>query len=123
MYQSSGATIWRLAIPALSNTPDKRSNKAFLPPNASRARALASDCSTTCGGTVVASERRLHWSIECEPSDWFQFTNAEPAEGSNKRLARPGASGPARSRSAGDQPGRLLAVRPIRAPEAGDIIL
>ena len=42
MYQSCGATMWRLAIPALSNTPERRSNSAFLPPNASRARAFAS---------------------------------------------------------------------------------
>src|SRR5256885_9162662 len=58
MYQSGGATMWRLAIPALSNTPARRSNNSFLPPNASRARTLASCCSTTCGGTAVASESR-----------------------------------------------------------------
>src|SRR5689334_23071428 len=58
MYQSGGATIWRLAIPALSNTPARRSNNAFLPPKASRARALASYCSTTCGGTAVERESK-----------------------------------------------------------------
>src|SRR3954453_7315948 len=58
MYQSGGATMWRLAIPALSNTPARRSNNAFFPPNASRARALASCCSTTIGGTAVASESK-----------------------------------------------------------------
>src|SRR3954454_17205421 len=46
-------------MPALSKTPERRSNSAFLP-NASRASALASACSITCGGTAVASERRLH---------------------------------------------------------------
>src|SRR5205807_10146529 len=55
MYQSWGATMWRLAIPALSNTPASRSNRALLPPNASRARTFASCCSTTIGGTAVAS--------------------------------------------------------------------
>src|SRR5689334_13534349 len=60
MYQFCGATMWRRAMPALSNTPDRRSNRAFLPPNASRARIFASDCSTTNGGTAVARESRLH---------------------------------------------------------------
>src|SRR4051812_21673758 len=53
-------------MPALSNTPERRSKSAFLPPNASRARALASACSTTCGGTAVASESKLQgrmWTI------------------------------------------------------------
>ena len=54
-----GATRWRRAIPALSNTPDSRSNSALLPPNARRPRSLASPCSTTCGGTAVASDSRL----------------------------------------------------------------
>src|SRR5438046_1705944 len=58
MYQSCGATMWRLAMPALSNTPARRSNRALLPPNASRARAFASCCSTTVGGTAVASESK-----------------------------------------------------------------
>ena len=48
---------WR--SPALSNTPDSRSNRPFRPPKASRASALASDCSITCGGTAVASESKL----------------------------------------------------------------
>ena len=51
--------MWRLAMPALSKTPARRSNSAFLPPNASRARAFASDWVMTCGGTAVASDRRL----------------------------------------------------------------
>ena len=62
-YQSGGATMWRRAIPALSNTPDSRSNRAFLPPNASRPSSLASACSMTCGGTAVASESKLQGCI------------------------------------------------------------
>src|SRR3954449_5883844 len=62
MYQSSGATMWRLEMPALSNTLESRSNRAFLP-KASRAQALASACSTTCGGTAVASESREQGAI------------------------------------------------------------
>ena len=58
-YQSCGATMWRRAMPALSNTPDRRSNRALLPPNASRARTFATSCSMTCGGTAVASESKL----------------------------------------------------------------
>src|SRR5437879_11696211 len=58
MYQSCGATMWRRAIPALSNTPASRSNRALLPPNASRARTFASCCSTKIGGTAVASESK-----------------------------------------------------------------
>src|SRR5678815_4081738 len=58
MYQSAGATMWRLAMPALSKTPDRRSNRAFLP-NASLASSLASDWATVCGGTAVATESRL----------------------------------------------------------------
>src|SRR5436305_10257211 len=63
MYQSCGATMWRRAMPALSNTPASRSNNALFPPNASRARLLASCCSITCGGTAVASESKLQGCI------------------------------------------------------------
>ena len=58
-YQSGGATRWRLSMPALSNTPARRSNKAFA---AERARGRAPwprPGEMTCGGTAVASERRL----------------------------------------------------------------
>src|SRR5206468_12728976 len=50
-------------MPALSNTVERRSNRARLPPKASRARALAADCSMTCGGTAVASESKLQGCI------------------------------------------------------------
>ena len=56
--------MWRRAMPALSNTPERRSNSAFLPPNASRAQALASVCSTMCGGTAVLTESKLHGVIK-----------------------------------------------------------
>ena len=45
------------------NTPERRSNKAFLPPNASRARAFTSACSTMNGGTDVASESKLQGRV------------------------------------------------------------
>jgi hypothetical protein len=73
MYQSCGATMCLLAIPALSNTPESRSNRAFLPPNASRARIYASDCSMTCGGTAVASESKLQGRMRTFP---LKATNA-----------------------------------------------
>src|SRR5690242_20595444 len=46
-------------MPALSKTPERRSNKAFLPPKASRAHAFASCCAIVPLGTAVANERRL----------------------------------------------------------------
>ena len=74
--------MWRLEIPALSNTPESRSNNAFLPPNASLARAFASCCSTTCVGTAVASESKLQgrmWGLsECVTANpWFTVSGME----------------------------------------------
>ena len=63
-YQSCGATMWRLAMPALSNTRRQPIEQRFLPPKDSRAEAFASSCSMTCGGTAVASESRLQGRMQ-----------------------------------------------------------
>ena len=55
--------MWRLAIPALSNTPDSRSNKG-LPAAERLARdAFASDCSMTWGEPRLRARVRLEGRI------------------------------------------------------------
>src|SRR5690242_19376126 len=97
--------MFRRAIPALSNTPESRSNM-FLRPNASRAIAFASYCSTTCDGTAVASERRLHCCISGLQADLGHSERITSREGP-KRLAGPGAKRASRRpvRRGADQPG------------------
>src|SRR5438270_286028 len=63
-------------MPALSNTPERRSNSA-LRPNASRASAFASACSITYGGTAVASESKEQGCI------LPNFSGPEPNGGSH----------------------------------------
>ena len=78
--------------PALSNTPDSRSNRALRPPNASRARTFASSCSMTCGGTAVASESKLQGRMSCpisalEPSGSRQWNSSyEPTRNTSRPL-------------------------------------
>ena len=108
--------MWRWAIPALSKTPDSRSNRAFLPPKARRARSFASCCSMRAGGTAVARERRLQGCM-IEP---ITLRAAVPARRSfieyepmTLRLMQScGRSGPRRLRSRDDAIVRPAVRRP-----------
>ena len=51
--------MWRLAIAGIVEHARQPVEQGLASAEASRASALASDCSITCGGTAVASESRL----------------------------------------------------------------
>ena len=63
-YHSSGATSRRVAISALSKTPDSRSNSDARPRKARRPISLATPCSAMWGGTAVATDRKLQVGMD-----------------------------------------------------------